>query len=77
MVRQLVSLTPSDIAAKSITLDNVPINPSGVEVFPWGGIPQRYNVDYVVSSNVLSWGGLGLDGFLEPNDELEIVYLTT
>jgi hypothetical protein len=41
-----------------------------------GGIPQEYGADYIIYGNQLIWCGLGLDGLLEPGDNVRIIYKT-
>lgn len=65
------SLTVTDIANKKLVLSKTPIFPQSVVVIPYGALPQRYGIDYVVVSNEIQWSGLGLDGFL--NDVGEAV----
>lgn len=70
------TLTLSDIVLKKIVLSNAAIFPDGVLFLPDGGITQRYGVDFTVVSNEIRWNGLGLDGFLEEGDIINIVYLS-
>lgn len=67
---EIVTLTQDDIDAKQVTLNTTPLSPSTVIVTPEGGIPQINGIDYTIAGNILSWDGLGLDGFLEVNEVL-------
>lgn len=71
---QIVTISESHLIEKKISLASVPEFSETVMVFPYGGISQRYGVDYVVSGNELNWNGLGLDNFLEVNDVLVVRY---
>ena len=68
-------LTGAEITAKQITLTNTPAEPSKVLVEWIGVTSQIYGTDFVISGNVLSWNGLGLDGVLLAGDNLRIFYL--
>jgi len=65
-----ITLTPQNISDKFAILPYTPVLPDEVIVVPAGGIQQLNGIDFEVSGNVLSWGTLGLDGFLEVNDVL-------
>jgi hypothetical protein len=67
-------LNQENIDNKSIVLSKEPNNSSDIVFFPEGGIAQRNNIDFNVSTNVLSWDGFGLDGFLEVDDVVNITY---
>lgn len=68
-------LTSSDITSKKVTLPLESLYNSFI-VIPEGALPQRNGIDfiYVESDNSISWAGLGLDGFLEIDEILEITY---
>jgi hypothetical protein len=67
-----ITLLEGDIENKRVVLEIEPMQPSSVLVVPFGGPPQVNGIDYTISGNVLSWDGLGLDGFLE-KDEIILV----
>lgn len=69
-------LTTVEVADKKISLSNIPSFPETAILSLAGGTLQRYGVDYVVIGQDLSWEGLELDGFLEPDDELRVYYQT-
>lgn len=69
-------LTTLEVADKKIILSNIPSFPETTMLSLAGGTLQRYGVDYVVIGQDLSWNGLELDGFLEPDDELRVYYQT-
>ena len=52
-----------------------PIDPKSAQGFPIGGIRQTFDEDYTIINNqILSFKNLGLDGFLELEEEIEIFY---
>jgi hypothetical protein len=67
-------LTQENIDSKSITLLKEPSNSNDIVFFPEGGIRQRNSIDFNVTENILSWDGLGLDGFMEVDDVVNITY---
>ena len=67
-----ITLTQQNIDNKYVELPYTPVLPNEVLVTPVGGLSQVNGVDYEVSGNILSWGGLGLDNFLEDTDVLII-----
>ena len=71
---QIVVLTAEDINIKQIELDRVPVDPTNIVVLPQGGIAQIAGIDFIVDGDILSWDGLGLDGFLESGEILLIQY---
>lgn len=74
LTKESFVLSSSDISAKYITLSNAPKKPESVSLFPSGGLQQVNGVDFDVVGSVVSWAGLGLDGFLEENDRIIIHY---
>jgi hypothetical protein len=71
---EIFTLSALDITNKFLTLSSTPQSLETVSLFPAGGINQVNGIDFDVVSNVLSWNGLGLDGFLEAGDVLIIKY---
>lgn len=70
-----VTLTATDITNKYITLNFSPKVSQSVSFIPQGGLPQIYGIDFqVISGNLLSWNGLGLEGFLEAGDVVVVNY---
>jgi hypothetical protein len=74
LVTQIVTLTEENILTKQLILNTIPVNSNLVQLTPVNGIPQLNSVDFQVNLNILSWNGLGLDGFLEVGDILIIEY---
>jgi hypothetical protein len=69
-----IILTTQTVADKKVTLTNLPAFPDSLILNLEGGTLQRYGIDYTVNGQELSWNGLSLDGFLEPDDKLIIYY---
>lgn len=70
------TLSSGEIAAKQLTLAHLPATAVNVMVDQVGGTAQVYAVDFTVSSNILSWNGLALDGFLSAGDILRVMYFS-
>lgn len=66
---QIITLTSTIISNKGFALQAAPI-----ELIPIGGVPQIYGVDYTYSNGIVSWDGLGLDNFLELNEQVIVKY---
>jgi hypothetical protein len=71
---EIFTLSALDISNKFLSLSTEPQSGECVSLFPVGGLMQVNGVDFDVVGNVLSWNGLGLDGFLEENDIVVIKY---
>lgn len=69
-----IEITQQDITNKYVTLSQTPSTPNNVILDMEGGIKQNNGIDYVVMGNILSWDGLGLDGFIDETDVLLIQY---
>jgi hypothetical protein len=72
---QYINITQEMLNNKSVTLAEMPINPDSVMLRFKDGLDQMIDVDYEVTENVVSWSGLGLDGFLDLEDVLVVEYL--
>lgn len=70
------TITAGEASAKEFTLSYTPHTPSEVIVFPYGGTLVEYGTDYTISGDTFSWSGLGLDGILAENDEIQFMYFT-
>lgn len=69
------TLTPTDIAAKSIDLSGVPTQNTKVLLdIADGGGSRAYGLDYYVYGSTLTWESTRLDGLLEEGDELRVVW---
>lgn len=71
---ETVEITAAMISAKQLSLSGTPKTGQGILVIPYEGLPQVQGVDYNLTSNVISWDGLGMDGIIEEGDTLEIYY---
>lgn len=67
-------LSEQDIQLKRIVLPKTPPDSENVGLIPYGGPPQIVGTDYVINGNILSWAGLGLDGFLTLNERIFIFF---
>jgi hypothetical protein len=67
-------LTQQHLDNKQIVLAITPSVPGAVTLVPDEGIPQVNGKDFEVTGNILSWEGLGLEGFLELGELLIIQY---
>lgn len=67
-------LTLAQHAARAVNLDYTPLDPSKVELVPYGGPEQRSTVDFVVTGNVLSWDGLALELLLDVGSAFSVRY---
>lgn len=71
---EVFTLNSGDILSKFITLTSTPQSPESVTFFIKGGIYQINGIDFDVTGNIVNWGGMGLDGFLEIGDIVVIQY---
>lgn len=72
--KQEVTINSTQILNKEVILDSEPSFPEQVTVLPVSGTPQKYTTDFIVSANILSWNGRGLETILEIGDTLVIIY---
>jgi len=68
-------VTAGESAAKEITLTHVSTKPTEVTVDVPGGTPQTYGVDFIVSGDVLSWNGYGMETIIAENDRIRVNYI--
>lgn len=71
---EIIPISDIDVTNKYVTLSSTPLNPSAVTLGMTGGIEQVNGIDFVVIGNILSWDGLGLDGFIDNTDVLIVQY---
>jgi hypothetical protein len=69
-----IQITEEHIQSKRVVLQNTPFNPSAVNLTFEKGLPQVYEIDFIVQGKVLSWDGKGLDGFIDDTDVLLVQY---
>lgn len=72
--KEEVTLNNTQYTGKEIILTNLPSIPEQLTVLPVSGTPQKYNTDFIVIGNILSWDGRGLETILETGDTLVIIY---
>jgi hypothetical protein len=72
--QETFTITQDNIDSGSLVLARQPISPSTTSLVPVGGPPQVYNVDFEIIDDVVSFVGLGLEGFLEVGDKLIVTY---
>jgi hypothetical protein len=70
------TISAGEITAKQLTLAFTPALAGKTMVDVIGGSAQHYGVDFIVSSNVLDWDGLGLEFELNANDVIRINYFS-
>ena len=63
------------LAAKELQLPSVPTTPTKVKVTVNHGPEQVYNTDFVVTGDIVSWDGLGIETGLTLGDYLIITYV--
>ena len=76
---EILTIAAGDITNKYYDLAETPFEPTAVEVFPVGGIPQEYTVDFTVITDGadilrLNWDGLGLESLLAADEKLIVSY---
>lgn len=71
-----ITLTPTMITNKSLTLSFIPAQPTKVLLDVAEGSTKVYGVDYSVSVNNVTWNTLGLDGQVSAGDQLRFIYIT-
>lgn len=71
---EFFTLSALDISNKFITLAETPTDLIKTRLIPINGVEQEYGVNFTVSGTTLSWNTLGLDGVLEENDKLIVIY---
>ena len=75
---EFITLSIQNVENKKVSLEKNPVYTT-ISVVPEGGIGQRRGIDfiYIESENSISWADLGLDGYLEINEVLEVTYFHT
>ena len=71
---EMLVMTQAIIDNKSLSLQKQPATPNDILFLPQGGIRQDYGTEFTLNENVINWQNLGLDGFLEINDIINITY---
>lgn len=70
----VVTVTQQNINDKYFTLSAISRNPSTALFLPEGGIPQFFGSEFTIEGDILSWDGLGLEGFIETNEIIHIYF---
>lgn len=72
-----ITVTNQQALDKAVTLSHLPRTPNAVRLdILNGGGAAKYDADFIVNGQVLSWGGRGLDSVLEEGDELRIFFIS-
>lgn len=71
---EFFTLSAGEISSKSVELTEAPNTPAETRLIPINGIEQEYGLCFTVSGTTLSWDSLGLDGVLEVNDKIIVIY---
>lgn len=74
LIRHFITITEDMATSKQLSLQMVPVDADSVQLTPVGGPLQILDIDFSVSGANISWDGLGLDGFLESGDQVQIFY---
>lgn len=67
------NITPQLLVNKKITLQNTPMNKSVRLSIP-GCLDQIENEGFYVDGNDILWDNMGLDGFLDESDVIQVYY---
>jgi hypothetical protein len=67
-----IMITPQMISDRGLTLPYTPIGI--VQLLPYGGIPQKHDIDFITVGNVISWSSLSLELFLEVGDIINVQF---
>jgi hypothetical protein len=73
-VQEIITLTEEIVLNGQLTLSETPSTGSAISLVPVGGPSQIDSIDFIVTGNIVSWVGLGLDGILESGDKLVFYY---
>jgi len=71
---ELRTVTSIEASSKQMILASTPLTANFTVLEIAQAPSQFYGDDFIVSSNILSWSGLALDGILGAGDRLTIVY---
>lgn len=76
-VNHLHTLIADEVTAKAFDLPSAP-NGTAIFLFPVGGIPQAYSIDFTIGgagNKTVSWTGLGMDDLgLVAGDKIQVIY---
>jgi len=71
---EIVKLSSTDISNKEIQLQNIPSNPDHVLIFLDTGANLENGLHYNVTGDIVSWDGTPLDGLIDDNNTMIILY---
>lgn len=71
-----VQINATQFANKEFTLSGLPSDPSKVLIDIADGSTQIYLTDFTVTTNVVSWNGLGMDGDVAIGTNIRAVFIT-
>jgi hypothetical protein len=76
-VNHLHTLIADEVTAEAFDLPSAP-NGTAIFLFPVGGIPQAYSIDFTINgaeSKTVSWNGLGMNQLgLAAGDKIQVIY---
>ena len=67
-------ITQENLDTKQFQLPHEPQTPMAVRIIPAGGVEQINGIDFEVTGSTVSFGGLGLDGYLEVGEILIVIF---
>jgi hypothetical protein len=70
----VVELTSPHVENKQIILSSAPADPTKAVVNFSGGCLQKYEVDFIITGDVLSWSGRGMETVASVGDTVTIQY---
>jgi hypothetical protein len=76
LVIEHIALSAEDIRNKYVSLSFIPDDQdsTSLAVNVVGGVPQNYGTDFIVQDGRVIWDGLALDGDLDSEDVLRVIY---
>ena len=75
LITDYIILRQEDVDAKNVPLNFTPMDSTSIILnVVRGGGAQYYGVDFENVNDMIWWRNLGLDGYLEAGDELQVMY---
>ena len=68
-------ISAGEALAKAITLLHPPAKPLETVVDVVGGTSQVYGLDFIVTGNVLSWNGYGMETIISSGNRIRVNYI--
>lgn len=72
--KERILLTRESIDSRRLLLSKEPENTQNITLIPEGGIEQVNGIDFIILGREVSWLNLGLDGFLEVGEFINVIY---